>query len=461
MRAFQNNGHLRARDFRRCLVAGNASASGTVVSAANIDAGQVFTFSAFVYITNLSPANLIINCIGVGGYRFNINTSGGLTLNTGTDNVNTPNNIVPLYRWCHVAVTFAANRDTRFYIDGELVHAATMTGTSTWVNTNVMTTSINTGGRICYFKIWKDRVLTQDEIRSECYDFSSITPTYNWTYAEGVGTATVQDAIGLGTATLSNMLWTEQVPTRPTKVATPIGYSQRADYTTNPYYAQITIPSPLMTSLRSTGLTMAHWIKIAAFPGSSFRSMSLYHSDGATVGPSIRFDCGTPGFIYATHNGRPNTLAGSSTLSPAVNTFNLLNQIGKWMHVAVTYDYVNNRVDFYINGIRAYFHTSAGLDPLGFHSDAVSGSEIMLIGVVNSSATMVTFQTDHLISNAVATADQIRRLHLYGTAPPNTIFRMTYPEGAGSTSTDIAGNNTMTLTRVGTPITTAWSADVP
>ncbi len=466
MRQFLGNRHLQSRDFRRALLA--TSATGTVASASAVDFGQTWSITAFANFATFSATQSIITCSGVGGVRFRVNTSGGLLVdNADTGGQSTsPNNVVPRNTWVGLAATVDSGRVVRLYVDGELVHSSTLTSVAPWLAA-IASVSVAQGTRIERVRVHRGVVLNQAQIRGEFYSWSAPTPTFTMPCNEGFGTNTV-DEIGGVVCSITGMVWSRDVPQAPYRVPMPIGYSVAANFNgTDAYYGQRLIGSSMMTAIRGqAGLSIGARVKLLNVPDAAFtgaRVITLTQAGGANAGPSIRLKwTNATRLLELTHNGRPGAGTGSITETlpnPAINLLPLL--LNRWGSLVINYDYVAGQIRFFINGIRVDTEadTQVALGG-GYHSDAVVGDEQVWTGAINAGARFSTNQTDHFVCGRALTDAEVRAWHLTG-ALANPAYRLLYLEGSNNVTADAAGGGTTSLTRGGTPTTTAWRSDVP
>lgn len=478
MRAFGGRRHLQGRDWRRAL---QATGAGTFASAAAINLGQSFTISAMVYLPAYGSTVAIWNCASGAGVRFTITTTGAMSLNNATDAAQvTPAAVVPLATWCKVEVSFdGPTRLTTFRVDGETVQSAAMAGTTAWTYTVANAMALPLGTRTTRLQAWR-RVLTQAESRADFYSWTGPTPDVSFPLNNTEVSTTVMpgtdSGVALGNASTTNVIWTDDVPSRPVRGSWPFGYGIAAwatpDGTSTLQIDTRTLMSAAtMAALQAADrIVLGHWVRFQGAQTQSFRSLYLELAS-AGIGPAIRFDCTTAaGEIRPQINGRLTTSAGAASAIPATPVNIAQRVAGRWAHIAAVIDYVASTVTLYLDGLPLI--APEAFTPTGrYHSDPVDGAEDIMAGTflaaVTGSVFVRTIQTDHIVAAQAASVDtarELRRLVLTGVEMSGTVYRNTLTEGVGLTSTEAKGQ-TVLLTRdggqggaAGTAAAASWRA---
>lgn len=478
MRQFGPVGHLQSRDWRRVL---QATAAGTFASAAAINLGQSFTISCMLYLPRYGSTVAIWNVSAGAGVRFTVSTTGQLVLNNATDAAqSTPAAVVPLCTWCKVEVSFdGPSRMTTFRVDGELVQAAAMAGSTAWTYGAQTAMSLPQGVRVTRLQAWR-RVLTQAESRADFYTWSGpaadvLFPLNNQSVSVLLMPGT-DGGVPLSPASTTNVAWVDAAPSRPVRSPKAFGYGLAATAFPNGSNTlgidtRCVLNSGSMAALRAANrIVMGHWVFFQGPQTQSFRSLYLELA-GSLIGPAIRFDCtSAAGEIRPTVNGRLTTSAGASSFAPGTAVNIAPRVLGRWAHIAAVIDYQASTITLYLDGLP--LTAPEALTPTGtFHSDAVDGNERVLAGALLSALTgglvVRTLQTDHIVAAQAASVDtaaELRRLVLTGQELTGTVYRSTLTEGAGLSSTEAKGQ-TVQITRdggqggaAGTAAAASWRA---
>jgi hypothetical protein len=465
MRQYGTFRHTSQRDWRRCL---RATGSGTFASAAAINLGQTFTISAMVYLASYGTALAVWNVASGAGIRFTITTTGAISLNNGTDAaIVSAAAVVPLMRWVKVETTFDGARRVVHRVDGEPVHSATMAGTTAWTAATTVAMTVPLGCRVTRLQAWR-RVLTLAESRADFYSWTGPVADVSFPLDnQTTSTTTVagtDGGVALGAASITNMVWSDDVPSQPVRGPRAWGYSFSADHNgTNPTDirpASAIMPAALIALLQGkTGLTLGCRIKVQGAQSSSFRPIVIGVASSGT-GPSIRMDCTTAaGQIRLTFNGKPGGSA-SSTIAPT--TVDIRDRLlGRWAHIGFVLDYAGNTITAYLDGLPIALDSNTLVGGLSYHPEAVDGTEPHTVGAANATAAMRTLQTDHIVCAKAATGAEMRALALYGTAPGALAMRLLLTEGVGTTTTESVLGTTYTLTRNGVADSALWRPDAP
>lgn len=422
------------RDFGTCLSFDGTSAKVIVTSNATIQGMANLTLSFWFKAKDVGGANRKL-FFKNGVYDIGLDSSGQLFAEvTGVNNFgifssrNMGDNT-----WHHFVITYDGSTAAA-YLDGVSIASTPVVGApSVASNAN----NLGFGQHVANANEWYlgllDDVriyntgLTSAQVTAFFYGVNpSSTPVAWWKFDEGSGT-TANDSIGSSTGTITAATYSTDVFMKLRNAAT--GRFVNTLGTAASFKggkAQVADPSPL--NITNPAITVECWAYAKNFPNTQ---QTLVRKDGQFI---LR--------VNQTSN-KANFYIFAPAFSTAADA--VIFPIGKWNHVAGTYDGANIKV--YVNGVLAGTTAKTG-------NIATTANPFTIGNSSDSAEPFNGFIDEVRVSNIVRYTGAFTPQTTPFTVDANTIFLAHMDEGSGTTIADSSGNN-INLTMSGT--TTGWT----
>lgn len=422
------------RDFGACLSFNGTSAKVIVASNATIQGMANLTLSFWFKAKDVGGANRKL-FFKNGVYDIGLDSSGQLFAEvTGVNNFgifssrNMGDNT-----WHHFVITYDGSTAAA-YLDGVSIASTPVVGAPSVVsNAN----NLGFGQHVANANEWylglMDDVriyntgLTSAQVTALFYGVNpSSTPVAWWKFDEGSGT-TANDSSGSSTGTITDATYSTDVFIKLRTAATsrhPNTLGTAAVFQGGK--AQVADTAAL--DFTNPAITIECWVYATSFPNTQ---QTFVKKDNQYI---LRLNQTTNRAAFFVFTPAFNSAVDSVALA-----------LGKWNHVAGTYDGVNIKI--YVNGALA--GTTAETGNLG------TSANPMTIGNNDTSAEPFKGFIDEVrISNSVRYTGAFTPQTTPFVADANTIYLAHMDEGTGTSISDSSGNN-ITLTMSGN--TTGWN----
>ena len=183
----------------------DSSQSESYIDCGNFDEYSTaeFTIETWLYVDSWSGNYIMANeswneASGSVGFAFRFSSKGELEMNAGTgdwESVMSPENLIKLKHWQHVAVSVSADHKVNIYVDGILVKAGVLSksilgsGSKLFIGEGSMWQGRHLDGKLSDFRIWKVAKTTEEinagkDVR---LNGNEIGLASNWVLNEGQG----------------------------------------------------------------------------------------------------------------------------------------------------------------------------------------------------------------------------------------------------------------------------------